>query len=89
MSKLCKRGKFERPHMHHVQRPCDWKHAATDSSSSDGPQQSVNLVDVSGPQHNQLAALKREQLDEVTRAVIAAMSSRAESPHPQMILFLH
>uniref|UniRef100_A0A8W8JNL7 Uncharacterized protein n=1 Tax=Magallana gigas TaxID=29159 RepID=A0A8W8JNL7_MAGGI len=90
MSKLCQRGKLERPHLR----------VATDSS--DGPQRSVNLVDLFGPQHSlnmvdlstspnldrktvstqkQPASLNREQLDEVTQAVIAAMSSRTDAIH--------
>lgn len=85
-------------------KPRDRKRVATDSAGSDGPQHSVNLVDLSGPQHSanlvdfptspnlnretmstqrQPPALNREQLDEVTRAVIAAMSCRAETSHPQ------
>uniref|UniRef100_A0A8W8LCK8 Uncharacterized protein n=1 Tax=Magallana gigas TaxID=29159 RepID=A0A8W8LCK8_MAGGI len=86
-------------------KPRDRKRVATDSSGSDGPQHSVDLVDLSGPQHSanlvdfstspnltretmstqkQPPALNREQLDEVTRAVIAAMSNcRAETSHPQ------
>lgn len=83
-------------------KPRDRKRFATDIS--DGPQRSVNLVDLSGPQHSlnmvdfstspnldketvstqkQTAALNREQLDEVKRAVIVAMSSRTETSHPQ------
>lgn len=85
-------------------KPRDRKRVATDSAGSNGPQHSVNLVDLSGPQHSanlvdfptspnlnretmstqkQPPALNREQLDEVTRAVIAAMSCRAETSHPQ------
>ncbi len=83
-------------------KPRDRERVATDIS--DGPQRSVNLVDLSCPQHSlnmvdlatspnldretpstqkQTAALNSEQLDEVTRAVIAAMSSRAETSHHQ------
>ncbi|XP_052713824.1 uncharacterized protein LOC128187419 [Crassostrea angulata] len=85
-------------------KPRDRKRVATDSSGSDGPQHSVNLVDLSGPQNSanlvdfstspnlnretmstqkQPPALNREQLDEVTQAVIAAMSSRTETSHHQ------
>lgn len=85
-------------------KPRDRKRVATDSAGSNGPQHSVNLVDLSGPQHSanlvdfptspnlnretmsthkQPPALNREQLDEMTRAVIAAMSCRAETSHPQ------
>ncbi|XP_052704241.1 uncharacterized protein LOC128180302 [Crassostrea angulata] len=110
------KGKVREPPPAPRAKPRDPKRAATDSSSSDGPQHSVNLVDLSGSQHSvnlvdvsgsqhsvnlvdfstshnlnretvstqkQPAALNREQLDEVTQAVIAAMSSRAEIPHPQ------
>lgn len=72
-------------------KPRDRKRVATDSY--DAPQHSVNLVDLStlpnlnppsreavSTHQNQPAPLNREQLDEVTRAVIATMSSRAETP---------
>lgn len=57
-----------------------------------GPQHSLNMVDFSTSPNldeeivstqKQPAAPNREQLDEVTRAVIAAMSSRAETSHPK------
>ncbi|XP_052708771.1 uncharacterized protein LOC128183697 [Crassostrea angulata] len=57
-----------------------------------GPQHSLNIVDLSSSPYldketvstqKQPAALNREQLDEVTRAVIAAMSSRVETYHLQ------
>lgn len=70
------------------------KRVATDSS--DGPQQSVDLVDLSAlpilnPPYReavsthqyQPAALNTEQLGEVTRTVIAAMSGSAETPASQ------
>lgn len=71
-------------------KPCDWKRVTTDSS--DGHQHSVNPVDFSTSldlnketvsTQKQPASLNREQFDEVTRPVIAAMSSRTETSHPQ------
>lgn len=57
-----------------------------------GPQHSLNTVDFSTSPNldretvstqKQPATLNREQLGEVTRAVIAATSSRTETSHPQ------
>lgn len=63
-----------------------------------GPQHSLNMVDFSTSPNldketvstqQQPAALNREQFDEVTRAVIAAMSSRTETSHPQNEIRMH